>query len=285
MIPQHRNTERAFTLIELLVVIAIIGILAAILLPALSRAKSKAKAIDCASNGRQISLAFLMYANDNSDALPPMIVGNWPDRVSLPMDTWREFLSGGRYITSSAISNNVWRCPAVKDTDFPPTMMRFFHSPTEGYGPFHARSQVSRNFDDDLLGIIRPSLNVDGTHLGSRKLTEVRRPSQIWLDGDVGVPKPNRWWEFPNRYTAKDEFPGSDYWTENATFTPLPDSGWSKFGPVGPVALGPDKGVDKQPACRHNKRAVFSLFDGHVEVWPWSDLRSNKLDVFAINSL
>src|SRR5215831_10782109 len=66
-----RRGARAFTLIELLVVIAIIAILAAMLLPALSRVKAKGQSISCLNNLKQLQTAWLMYVHEHNDFLPP----------------------------------------------------------------------------------------------------------------------------------------------------------------------------------------------------------------------
>ena len=65
------NPRRAFTLIELLVVIAIIAILAALLLPALSKAKGRAQGAACLNQGKQMMTAMLLYTTENNDFFPP----------------------------------------------------------------------------------------------------------------------------------------------------------------------------------------------------------------------
>ncbi len=83
---RRHGGKSAFTLIELLVVIAIIAILAALLLPALSRAKAKAKAVYCMNNTRQLMLAWQSYLAENNDLVPK--VGTRTDSWALGWLTW-----------------------------------------------------------------------------------------------------------------------------------------------------------------------------------------------------
>ena len=124
--PKHsRNARtRGFTLIELLVVIAIIAILAGMLLPALAKAKTKTLGIRCMNNGKQMMLAWRLYADDNDELLVKSL-----DAANVPENNKRALLVAGSASDPAAttidrsplmkyMANNrdVWRCPSDPTT-------------------------------------------------------------------------------------------------------------------------------------------------------------------------
>jgi prepilin-type N-terminal cleavage/methylation domain-containing protein len=113
-IESRRRPGPGFTLIELLVVIAIIAILAAMLLPVLSRAKAKARRIQCVNNLRQVGIGVTMYAGDSRDRLfAPRQVGGSPIRYNvhaLNDDTATQSKTVGLDATKTTLPS-IWVCP------------------------------------------------------------------------------------------------------------------------------------------------------------------------------
>jgi prepilin-type N-terminal cleavage/methylation domain-containing protein/prepilin-type processing-associated H-X9-DG protein len=238
--------SRAFTLIELLVVIAIIAILAAMLLPALSKAKAKASQTACLSNNRQLQLCWQMYTDDNAEALPPN-GGNGPSvsraAVYTSADSW---LRGNAWTdpTNTPVkegvlfpynkSTDIYKCPADKSTVL-------------DQGLIPRNRSVSLNYY--MNGKPSPSADAYGPYGNSwHKLGQIHNPaaSQAAVfveEHENSIQQAGFWINAPN------------YWTP---FGPLWQ--WLSF-----------------PATRHNNGGTLTFADGHSERWQYREPRTRQI--------
>ncbi len=226
-----RSTPRAFTLIELLVVIAIIAILAALMLPALARAKDKALTANCLSNNKQWSLAAVMYAGDFRDGIPRDGMdagGQYPGSSGASRDpnAWFNLLPD--FMAQKPLSNytanagssprvnatvipfpggvgKIWQCSAAKMPDS--DLMNVSGGGAEGF--------FSYVFNIDLK---KESAAVPITYPRMPKLTGLRKPAATVLMTDsvfnssegfsagnvyYSVNPAARWRAFPNRHNKQ----------------------------------------------------------------------------------
>lgn len=156
-----KEKSAKFTLIELLVVISIIAILAALLLPALNKARTRGKQAACINNLGQISKQLIAYTSDSKDFLMSFNPGNSYGN-SIPYQWYTNVLSNGGYLPIAeqnwnskwwgAVNKGIWHCPEVD-----------YKRWRGGYGP-------------ERLHLVRY-----GQYL---RINRVRRPSKLWLIGD-----------------------------------------------------------------------------------------------------
>ena len=173
---KKRKSREGFTLIELLIVVAIIAILAAMLLPALSKARQAAYATMCQNNASQISKGFIMYAGDYQDWMLPYNsnqVNIWLYPANLYMYVQGKIGRGDNFftVTDPIAQNNVWWCPVHLNTGVVGTSS---YEKTTRYAMFISYG-YSKTFVRDGANGLRAGV----------KITQIKRPSEMLMIGEA----------------------------------------------------------------------------------------------------
>ena len=184
------NPKRAFTLIELLVVIAVIGMLAAMLFPAINSAKSKARQATCANNLRQINLGLRMYSDDHSDTAPPS--PRTTNSYLLDFTGYKNSMK--KYVGLNGASSpqeKLFACPAD-------SFYYDFITNAQGYDQVYVGASFHRQAANDYSSywfnsgtLLRFGTNSPG--LAGRKLSTIKHPSKTVLVADMAAFIPWSW--------------------------------------------------------------------------------------------